>query len=282
MSKDYANPDVLVSTDWVDNHKADRDLRLLEVDVDTAAYDQGHILGAQGLNWTSQLCDRVRRDVLSPPQFETLCQNLGITRDTTIVFYGDSNNWFAAYAFWQFRYYQHPESKLKLMNGGRSKWITEGRALVQDRLPVKPTTYKVSEPDPNVRIQLHELFPQIHEGRINLIDVRSPAEYKGDVIAPPGMKETAQRGGHIPGARNVPWALTLNEDGTFKSREALEELYRSEHIDWAKPVVTYCRIGERSAHTWFALTYLLGAKQVANYDGSWTEWGNLIAAPIER
>lgn len=278
----YAHPEVLVTTEWVARHKDDAGVRLLEVDVDTAAYDHGHIPGAFGVNWTSQLCDNVRRDVLSRNHFEQLCRALAIGNDTTVVFYGDHHNWFAAYALWQFRYYRHPDSQLKIMDGGRAKWIAEGRELVDDLPAPAHTDYRASEPDPTVRSFKDEIFPQLDAKAVNLVDVRSAAEYNGDVIAPPGMNETAQRGGHIPGAVNIPWAETLNEDGTFKSHEELQALFAEHGVDLKKKTVTYCRIGERSSHTWFVLNYLLGAPGVSNYDGSWTEWGNLIGAPIER
>lgn len=279
---DYAHPDMLVTTEWVAGHKLDPEIRLLEVDVDTSAYEHGHIRGAFGVNWTSQLCDRVRRDVLTKRQFEQLCHDLGIGNETTVIFYGDNNNWFAAYALWQFRYYGHPDTQLKIMDGGRTKWITEGRDLTQDIPAPVQAVYTAREPDPAVRAFKDEIFPHLESGMVNVIDVRSVAEYNGDVIAPPGMNESAQRGGHIPGATNIPWAQTLKEDGTFKSRDELASLIQSRGIDPTRKTITYCRIGERSSHTWFVLKYLLGVQDVANYDGSWTEWGNLIGAPIER
>ncbi len=278
----YAHPDVLVSTEWVGRHQGDPGLRLLQVDVDTSAYDQGHIQGAFGVNWTSQLCDRVRRDLLTKEQFERLCRELGIDNRTTVIFYGDNHNWFAAYALWQFRYFGHAESQLKIMDGGRAKWMAEGRELVQDVPAPIHADYTAGDPTPGIRAFKDEIFPHLETGAINLVDVRSVAEYNGDVIAPPGMNETAQRGGHIPGAINIPWAQTLNEDGTFKSFDELKVLFEQCGGDLTKKTITYCRIGERSSHTWFVLKYLLGAPDVSNYDGSWTEWGNLIGAPIER
>ncbi len=279
---DYAQPEVLVSTDWVAQHHSDPGIRLLEVDVDTDAYAEGHIKGAVGLNWQTQLCDQVRRDILTRDQFEQLCSDCGISNGTTIIFYGDNNNWFATYALWQFRYYGHDESRLKVMDGGRTKWIDEGRELVTD-VPAPPATdYKAKFPDDNVRATKDNILPTLNQGVINLVDVRSPAEFTGEILAPPGLSETAQRGGHIPGAANIPWATAVAEDGTFKSYDELEAIYGGEGVDPSKETIAYCRIGERSSHTWFALKYLLGYEKVRNYDGSWTEWGNLIGAPIAK
>ena len=278
----YAQPEVLVTTDWVAEHGSDAGVRLLEVDVDTAAYDEGHISGAVGLNWQTQLCDQVRRDILTKEQFEQLCQDSGISNDTTIIFYGDNNNWFATYALWQFRYYGHDESKLKVMNGGRQKWIDEGNELVTDTSSPAVTDYKAKFPDDNVRATKDHVLPTLDQGVVNLVDVRSPAEFTGEIIAPPGLPETAQRPGRIPGAANIPWATAVAEDGTFKSYDELKEIYEGAGVDPDKETVAYCRIGERSSHTWFALKYLLGYEKVRNYDGSWTEWGNLVGAPIAK
>ena len=278
----YAHPEVLVTTDWVAQHGSDAGIRLVEVDVDTAAYDEGHISGAVGLNWQTQLCDQVRRDILTKEQFEELCQDNGISNDTTVIFYGDNNNWFATYALWQFRYYGHDESKMKVMDGGRQKWIDEGRDLVTDPASPASTDYKAKFPDDNVRATKDHVLPTLNQGVVNLVDVRSPAEFTGEIIAPPGLPETAQRPGRIPGAANIPWATAVAEDGTFKSYDELKEIYEGEGVDPGKETVAYCRIGERSSHTWFALKYLLGYEKVRNYDGSWTEWGNLVGAPIEK
>lgn len=279
----YANPDMLVTTEWVALHRADALVRLLEVDIDTCAYEQGHIAGAVGVNWASQLCDEVCRDVLDPAAFEQLCRRCGISNEHTVVFYGDHANWFAAYALWQFRYHGHPETQLRLMNGGRSKWMEEGRPLECDTPAVDTTvTYDIRASAPSVRAFKEQVAATIQASSANLVDVRTSAEYTGDVIAPPGMNETALRGGHIPGAVNVPWADTLEEDGTFKQASALRALYAKQGLDMSRPTITYCRIGERAAHSWFVLTYLLGLPDVSNYDGSWTEWGNLIGAPIAR
>ena len=288
---DYVNPDVLVSTEWVAEHGiapkspgggGGGAIRLLEVDVDTSAYGEGHIAGAVGLNWQTQLCDQVRRDILTKEQFEALCNDCGIEEDTIVIFYGDNNNWFATYALWQFRYYGHDESLLKVMNGGRQKWIDEGRELVTEVPDYASTGYQAKFPDDNVRATASNVRDTLGEGVVNLVDVRSPAEFSGEVIAPPGMSETAQRGGHIPGAANIPWATAVAEDGTFKSRDELQEIYGGAGVDDSKETIAYCRIGERSSHTWFVLKYLLGYEKVRNYDGSWTEWGNLVGAPIAR
>ena len=279
---DYAHPEVLVTTDWVAQHGSDVGIRLVEVDVDTAAYDEGHISGAVGLNWQTQLCDQVRRDILTKDQFEQLCRDSGISNDTTVIFYGDNNNWFATYALWQFRYYGHDESKLKVMDGGRQKWIDEGRELVTDTPSPAATDYKAKFPDDNVRATKDHILPTLDQGVVNLVDVRSPAEFSGEIIAPPGLPETAQRPGRIPGAANIPWATAVAEDGTFKSYDELKEIYEGAGVDPDKETVAYCRIGERSSHTWFALKYLLGYEKVRNYDGSWTEWGNLVGAPIAK
>ena len=279
---DYAHPEVLVTTDWVAQHGSDAGIRLVEVDVDTAAYDEGHISGAVGLNWQTQLCDQVRRDILTKEQFEELCQDNGISNDTTVIFYGDNNNWFATYALWQFRYYGHDESKLKVMDGGRQKWIDEGRDLVTDAASPASTDYRAKFPDDNVRATKDHVLPTLEQGVVNLVDVRSPAEFTGEIIAPPGLPETAQRPGRIPGAANIPWATAVADDGTFKSYDELKEIYEGAGVDPDKETVAYCRIGERSSHTWFALKYLLGYEKVRNYDGSWTEWGNLVGAPIAK
>jgi thiosulfate/3-mercaptopyruvate sulfurtransferase len=243
--------DVLVSTDWVAQHGSDSGVRVVEVDVDTTAYDQGHVPGAIGWNWTTQLCDTLVRDIIPADKFASLMSASGITPDTAIVLYGDNNNWFAAWAFWQLKIYGHKD--VRIMNGGRKKWLAEGRPLSTDVPKVEATRY-----------------------------VRSPQEFTGEILAPPGLPETCQRGGHIPGAKNVPWAKATNDDGTFKTVEELQKLYGSVGVTPDKPVIAYCRIGERSSHTWFVLKYLLGYKDVKNYDGSWTEWGNLVGAPVER
>jgi len=277
---EYAHPEVLVSTDWVAQHRQDPNVRLVEVDVDTAAYDEGHIPGAIAWAWNTQLCDTIRRDILNKEQFEELMRNSGISNDTTVVLYGDNNNWFAAWAFWQAKIYGHRD--VRLMNGGRKKWLAEGRELSFEVPSVPRTDYRASEPDLSLRAFVDEVREAMAKGAAALVDVRSPAEFTGEILAPPGLPETCQRGGHIPGARNIPWGKACNEDGTFKSADELKQIYAGEGIDGSKPVIAYCRIGERSSHTWFVLRYLLGLENVKNYDGSWTEWGNLVGAPIER
>lgn len=271
---------VLVSTDWVDQHKGDAHVRLVEVDVDTSAYEPGHIPGAVGWNWQSQLCDNVRRDILAKPDFEKLMADSGIANDSTVVFYGDNNNWFACYAFWQMKLYGHKDARI--MNGGRKLWLAQSRSLTKEVPQYPHTHYSARHADSAVRAFREDVMAAIQESKFNLVDVRSPDEYTGKVIAPPGMTETAQRGGHIPTAINVPWALAVNEDGTFKKHETLLELYRSKGVTPYDNAIAYCRIGERSAHTWFVLKYLLGFPNVKNYDGSWTEWGNLVGAPIVK
>lgn len=280
MTTNYAQPDVLVSADWVDQHRTDRNVRLVEVDVDTTAYDQGHIAGAVGWNWQSQLCDGLRRDILSKTDFEKLMGNSGIAKDTTVVVYGDNNNWFACYAFWQMKLYGHADARI--MNGGRKLWLAQNRPLTKD-VPNHPAAnYTAQEADLSLRAFRDDVTQAVRSRSMNLVDVRSPDEYTGKVIAPPGMTETAQRGGHIPTALSIPWAQAVNEDGTFKDTSALEQLYRGKGVSPDKDTIAYCRIGERSAHSWFVLKYLLGHRNVKNYDGSWTEWGNLVNAPIVK
>lgn len=273
-------PEVLVTTDWVEQHKSDKNVRLVEVDVDTTAYEQGHIAGAVGWNWQSQLCDGVRRDVLTKADFEKLMSASGITNDTTVVLYGDNNNWFACYALWQMKLYGHADARI--MDGGRKLWLAQNRPTTKD-VPKHPATkYVAKEADKTLRAFRTDVFKAVEEGKIALLDVRSPDEYTGKVIAPAGMTETAQRGGHIPGAISAPWSQAVNEDGTFKSIDALRAHYQGKGFTAGKPTITYCRIGERSAHSWFVLKYLLGHPNVKNYDGSWTEWGNLVDAPIVK
>jgi thiosulfate/3-mercaptopyruvate sulfurtransferase len=282
VSVPYAHPDVLVSTEWVAEHRSDPGIRLIEVDVDTTAYDSGHIADAVGWNWQSQLNDPVRRDIPDNRAFAKLLSEAGVTPDTTVVLYGDNNNWFAAFAFWLLQLYGH--TKAKLMNGGRAKWVAEGRQLVSDRPAVRPSSYPAPK---NVNASIRAKRPDVEQALTGkqtvLVDVRSTPEFVGDIIAPPGMTETAQRAGHIPGAKNVPWGQAVAPDGTFKPYDELARLYQNAKvIDGKNDVIAYCRIGERSSHTWFALTYLLGVKNVRNYDGSWTEWGNLVGAPIAK
>jgi len=277
---DYKHPEVLVSTDWVAAHADDPKVRLVEVDVDTTAYEKGHIKNGIAWNWTSQLQDNVRRDLLGQKQFEELCRNSGISNDTTVVLYGDNNNWFAAYALWQAKYFGHKDARL--MNGGRKKWELEHKPIVTEVPKFPATNYKASSPDESLRARRELIFEVLQKRNRYLVDVRSPDEFTGKVIAPPGMTETAQRGGHIPDAANIPWAKAANEDGTFKSYDELVKLYEGQGVRPDREVVAYCRIGERSSHSWFVLKYLLGFDKVRNYDGSWTEWGNLVDAPIEK
>ncbi len=278
---EYAHPEVLVSTQWVADHLNDPKVRLIEVDVDTSAYDQGHIAGAVGWNWQTQLQDNVRRDLIDKATLEKLMGDAGVAADTTVVLYGDNNNWFAAYAFWQLKYYGVKD--VRLMNGGRKKWVEEKRPLTTDAPKLTPTTYKATGPDESLRARKEDVFAVIEKKRKGaLVDVRSVDEFSGKIIAPPGMNETAQRAGHIPGAANIPWSQAANEDGTFKSAEQLKALYEGKGVTNGEQTIAYCRIGERSSHTWFVLKYLLGYDNVKNYDGSWTEWGNLVGAPIEK
>jgi thiosulfate/3-mercaptopyruvate sulfurtransferase len=277
---DYAHPEALVTTDWVANHAADKSVRIVEVDVDTKAYDEGHVPGAIAWAWNTQLCDTIRRDILSKEQFEELMASSGVAPSSTLVIYGDNNNWFAAWALWQAKIYGHAD--VRLMNGGRKKWLAEGRELSIEKGHAERTSYRAKDADLSLRAFLPQVQKASAERSSGMVDVRSPQEYSGEILAPPGLPETCQRGGHIPGARSIPWGKACNEDGTFKPAEELKALYGGEGIDGSKPVIAYCRIGERSSHTWFVLKYLLGLENVTNYDGSWTEWGNLVGASVEK
>ncbi|HTU43539.1 MAG TPA: sulfurtransferase [Bryobacteraceae bacterium] len=276
----YAHPEVLVETDWLAGKLHDPSVRTAEVDVDTAAYDLGHIPGAVGWNWTTQLSDTVRRDILPKQELEALLSKSGIGPDTTIVLYGDNNNWFAAWAFWQLKIYGHKD--VRILNGGRKKWLAESRELTQEVPSYPAAQYHAQQPDLSLRAFLPQVQDAVRNKAASLVDVRSPQEFSGEILAPPGLPETCQRGGHIPGARSVPWGKACNEDGRFKSFDELKALYGGEGVDGSRPTIAYCRIGERSSHTWFVLKYLLGLPGVVNYDGSWTEWGNLVGAPVER
>ena len=270
---------VLVSTRWVAEHALDPQVRVVEVDVDTTAYEQGHVPGAIGWNWTTQLCDRRIRDIIPKRELELLLGAAGIGGRTTVVLYGDNSNWFAAWALWQLKLYGHAD--VRLMNGGRAKWIEEKRPLSHDVPDIVPVQYVAAAPDFAARAYRREVEGMLGSNGVALVDVRSPLEFSGEVLAPPGLPETCQRGGHIPGAVNIPWSRACNDDGTFKDVAELRALYAGAGVTEAKNVITYCRIGERSAHSWFVLTYLLEYPHVRNYDGSWTEWGNLVGAPVE-
>ncbi len=272
--------DVLVTTEWVATNLSNPKVKLIEVDVDTAAYDEGHAPGAVGFNWTSQLQDQVRRDIITKDGLEALLSAAGVGNDDTVVLYGDNNNWFAAYAFWLLEMYGHKD--IKLMDGGRKKWTAENRATTKDVPSPAKTSYKAQAPKAELRAKRDQVLAALGNAKNAMVDVRSPAEYNGEIMAPPGLPETAQRMGHIPGAANVPWAQAVAEDGTFKSAADLEALYASKGVTKDKEVIAYCRIGERSSHTWFALKHLLGYPNVRNYDGSWTEYGSLIDVPIEK
>ena len=277
---DYAN-DVLVDTQWVENHLQDDSVRIVEVDENPALYAEAHIPGAIGLDWKKDLQDQVKRDFLGPAEFGELLGGRGISNEHTIVLYGDRNNWFAAYTYWYLKYYGH--DNVKLMNGPREKWISEGRPTSSDVPSYEPQQFSAAPGDDSIRAFRDEVHESLNTST-RLVDVRSPQEFSGELIAMAGYEqEGAQRSGHIPGASSVPWAQAVKEDGTFKSADDLRELYTSKNvIDGSDPVIAYCRIGERSAHTWFVLHELLGHDDVKNYDGSWTEWGNLVAVPIEK
>jgi thiosulfate/3-mercaptopyruvate sulfurtransferase len=278
---EYVHPESLVSTDWVAEHGSDANVRLVEVDVDTSAYEQGHIAGAVGWNWQSQLQQTVRRDLTSKEELAALLGSAGIDNNTTVVVYGDNNNWFAAWAFWQLKYYGHND--VRIMNGGRVKWEADGKPLTTDVPNHSAKTYAAQDGNQAIRAYRDQVLTSVNSGGISLVDVRAPAEYSGELLAPANLpQEGSQRGGHIPGAANIPWGQAVNEDGTFKSADELRELYVGKGIDGSRETIAYCRIGERSSHTWFVLTQLLGFENVRNYDGSWTEWGSIVGAPIEK
>ena len=278
---EYAHPESLVSTDWVAEHGGDANVRLVEVDVDTAAYEQGHIAGAVSFNWQSQLQQNVVRDIVSRDEMEALLSGNGVSPDTTIVLYGDNNNWFAAWAFWQLKYYGHAD--VRLMNGGRVLWLAENRPTTTEAPSYPATNYSITTENNDLRALRDYVLQAVNSGSHALVDVRSPDEFSGALNAPPNLpQEGSQRNGHIPGAANIPWGQAVNEDGTFKSADELSQLYGGRGVDGSRETIAYCRIGERSSHTWFVLSQLLGYDNVRNYDGSWTEWGSIVGAPIQR
>ncbi|HEV2519286.1 MAG TPA: sulfurtransferase [Thermoplasmata archaeon] len=282
---EYAHPEVLVDTEWVAAHLSDSVVRIAEVDYDPLAnYGMGHVPGSGMIDWRKDINDPVERDIVGRDPLRSLLERLGVSDDMTLVLYGDFNNWFAAFAFWVLKYYGFPD--VRLMNGGRKKWILEDRPLVKDVPQPVPGHVTFGTPNEGLRAYYDDVevsLGQVRSGALSLVDVRGPKEFTGEILAPPEYPtEHAQRGGHIPGAKNIPWGLAVNDDGTFKARAELEALYRGHGILPTAPVIAYCRIGERSSHTWFVLTYLLGYPSVRNYDGSWTEWGNRIRSPVER
>jgi len=280
MENGYAKP-VLVTTDWLAEHLNDDGVVVAEVDENPDLYDEGHIAGAVKLHWREDLQDPVERDLVDKPTFERLLSERGIANDTTLVLYGDKNNWFAAYAYWYLKIYGHGD--VRILDGGRQKWADEGREFTTETPQPRQANYEANERDESIRTYRDSVRAQIGEQSKALVDVRSPQEYAGDLIAPPGYEqEGAQRAGHIPTAVSIPWATAVGDDGTFKSADELRELYEGKGVTPEKEVTAYCRIGERSAHTWFVLRELLGYETVKNYDGSWTEWGNLVDVPIEK
>jgi thiosulfate/3-mercaptopyruvate sulfurtransferase len=279
----YVHPEVLVDTQWAEEHLKDPKVRIAEVDYDSKAnYELGHIPGAVLFDWKNDINDPLTRNVLNKESCQNLLQNAGINNDTTLLLYGDFNNWFAAFAFWVLKYYGYKD--VRLINGGRKKWLQEDRALTKDVPTYSKGNFAANEPDSNIRVFLDEVKRAVSAPELKMVDVRSPKEFTGEILAPPEYPtEHAQRGGHIPGAVNIPWAQAVNDsDGTFKNTDELKQLYESKGITPDKEIIAYCRIGERSSHTWFVLKYLLGYPKVKNYDGSWTEWGNMIANPIEK
>lgn len=281
-NRGYEQPEVLVSTQWVENHLNDPKVRIIESNEDTLLYASGHIPSAVEVDWTQDLNNPLRRDYLDQREFEQLMSHLGVTPETTLVFYGDKNNWWATYAFWVFQLFGHDNARI--MDGGRNKWEAEGRPLTREVPHYEPTNYKaLPRDDRHIRAFRDQVYQHVQAG-LPLVDVRSPEEYRGERLHMPDYpNEGALRGGHIPGAVNVPWSKAINPDGTFKSADELRRIYEEEQgLKPDEEIITYCRIGERSSHTWFVLKYLLGYDRVRNYDGSWTEWGNLVNVPIER
>jgi thiosulfate/3-mercaptopyruvate sulfurtransferase len=276
---EYAK-DVLVEPEWLEERLGDDSIRIVEVDENPALYAEAHIPGAIGFDWRADLQDQVKRDFLGPEEFGQLFGGRGISNDHLIVLYGDRNNWFAAYTYWYLKYYGH--HNVKLLNGPRERWIADGRPTTTDLPSFEAATFTASPGDEAIRAKRNEVLAALDDSR-KLVDVRSPQEYSGELVAMPGYEnEGAQRSGHIPGAKSIPWAQAVREDGTFKSADELRELYTGKGVITGDPIIAYCRIGERSAHTWFVLHELLGEEDVKNYDGSWTEWGNLVDVPIEK
>ena len=280
-SRGYAHPEMLVTTEWVAEHSSDPNVRLVESDEDILLYEMGHINGAIKLDWQSDLQDQVRRDFLDRAGFEALMSTRGISPEHTVVFYGDKSNWYATYTLWLFKYFGHED--VRIMDGGRMKWEAENRPYTSATPSYPATNYVAKDPDESIRAFRDDVLAAVKSGSTQLIDVRSPGEYSGEVIHMAGYpQEGAQRAGHITGAKSIPWGMAANPDGTFKSADELEQLYAEKGINAGEPIIAYCRIGERASHTWFALTYLLGRNQISNYDGSWTEWGSLVNVPIEN
>lgn len=278
---EYARPEVLVDVNWVEDHLQDPRVRLIEADEDVQLYEVGHIPGAVKLDWNVDVQNPLTRDFVDKEGFENLLSRWGVSNDTTIVLYGDRNNWYAAYAFWLFSLYGHTD--LRLFNGGRATWERAGKAYTQEVSNYERTHYQAKEANGNIRAFRDEVLAELQAPNLRLVDVRSPQEYSGELIAMPSYpQEGAQRAGHIPGAKSIPWATGAREDGTFKSADELRKLYEDKGIATENDVITYCRIGERAAYSWFILTQLLGYSSVRNYDGSWTEWGSLVRSPIER
>jgi thiosulfate/3-mercaptopyruvate sulfurtransferase len=280
-TRGYAHPEVLVSTQWVADHLDDDSVRIVESDEDIMLYEIGHIPGAVKLDWHTDLQNQVERDFVDQAGFEELMSKAGIANDTTVVFYGDKNNWYACYTFWLFKYYGHDDCRV--MDGGRAKWEAEGRPYTRETPSHDRTNYKAQAPDPTIRAFRDDVLAMVNSGAPALVDVRSPQEFTGEIIHMMGYpQEGAQRGGHVMGAQNIPWGQAVNPDGTFKTPEELKALYEGKSITPDKDIISYCRIGERSSHTWFVLRYLLGYPNVRNYDGSWTEYGSMVNVPIEK
>ena len=281
MATAYANPQILAETAWVADHLKDSNLRVIEVSVDQQAFEQGHVPGAVALNWFRDLEEHPVRDIASKAKMEGLLGQAGVSNDTTVILYGDNNNWFATYAYWLLKYYGHRDAQI--MNGGRKKWIDEARPLTKEATKVHPARYTARDPDPSIRALRDMVLETAQKRNRGLVDVRSPREFSGELLAPENLpQEGAQRGGHVPGAANIPWGENCRPDGTFKSADELKTLYTAKGITPDKEIIAYCRIGERSSLTWFALKELLGYPKVRNYDGSWTEYGSLVGVPVEK